>query len=768
MSTFYSESAAPQKQVLEDGTEVYRTCAWSPPGCHGVGCGLRAFVKDGTIVKIEGDPDHPITKGRLCVRCLSLLEVQYHPDRLLYPMKRDPKDRGKDKWERITWDEAYDLIESETGKCKEKWGANSLTYLSGTGREGGRYMRAISSRILATSNECYTQSGFSCMAPRDTVCSCIAGAGYIEYDYANGLPGTYDDPEYELPKYLLMWGRDPLRSNPDGTWGHSIIEMMKRGTKLINVDPRMNWLSTRSEYVMQLRPGTDNALAFGLLWVIIHEDLYDHDFVDKWVYGFDEFKERVDEYPLDWAAEVSGVPAELIRTVAHCLAKEKPVGLYMGLATDQNPNGVSIVHNLYALAALTGNLDIPGGTNVGYTITLDFGQSKFCSQADKLPPAPLTQEQRESTIGIKKYPIYPLLVNKAVPDELLNTLETDEPYPIRFCWVGHTNPIAPTNSAQPNRWHKALKKMDFTVAADIFMNPTHMALVDLLLPLTTFLEHDGYTVPLMGEHPGPVAAMIKVIEPLGECKSEFQIAHELGLRMQPEYFAAPGNKYESSEEYLNQDLSKVVGFDHTWQELKEKVVITRRPDYKKYERGLLRPDGEPGFNTTTGKIELYCLTFAAIGGDPLPVYEEPRFSAYAKPEWAEEYPLILTTGARDWASFHSEHRQVATLREIKNGPLVEINPKTAEKYGIRHGDMVVLENPWGACQMQAKLTPIVTEDVISADHGWWFPEEDGEEPNLFGVWKANINLLVPHNEIGPFGFGALYKSLPCKIYRADN
>lgn len=764
MATFIHESASPRVRVLEDGTEVHRTVVWSPPGCHGVGCGMLAYIKDGKIVKIEGDPDHPVTKGRLCVRCLSILDIQYHPDRLLYPIYRDPKDRGKDKWKRISWDEAYDIIEREVKKCKEKYGDNSLIYLSGTGREGGRYMRAISSRVLKTSNECYTLSGFSCMAPRDTVCSCIGGAGYIEYDYANGLPGTYDDPEFVIPKYILMWGRDPLRSNPDGTWGHSIIELMKRGTKLINVDPRMNWLSCRSDYVLQLRPGTDNALAFGLLWVIINEDLYDHEFVEKWVYGFEEFKERVNQYPLDWAAEVTGVDAELIRTVAHCLA-EKPWGIYMGLATDQNPNGVSIVHNLYALVAITGNLDIPGGTNLGYPITLDFGQSKFVSKADNLPPPPLTQEQRDSTIGMKKYPIYELLVNKAVPDELLNTLETDEPYPIRFCWIGHTSPITPTNTAQPNRWYEALKKMDFTVATNIFMNPSLMALADLVLPLATFLEHEGYTCPLMGEHPGPVGAMTKVIEPIGECKSEFQIAQELGKRMNPEYFCEPGNKYESIETYINQDLKKVVGFDHDWEELRERVVITRRPDYRKYEKGLLRPDGQPGFNTTTGKIELYCLTFAALGQDPLPVYEEPRFSPYAKPEWTEEYPLILTTGQRHWASFHSEHREVAVLREIKPGPLVEIHPNTAKKYGIKQGDTVVIENPWGKCEMEANLRPILKENVIAADHGWWFPEEEPEEPHLYGVWRANINLLVPHNEIGPFGFGALFKSLPCKIYK---
>lgn len=777
MSTFINESTAPQKQVLSDGTEIHRTSPWSPPGCHGVGCGVRAFVKDGVITKIEGDPDHHVTKGRLCVRCLKVLDIVYHPDRIVHPMYRDPKDRGTDKWKVISWDEAYDIIEREIVKCKEKYGPNSLSVLTGTGREAGRYMTNTSARVCVTTNQCYTMSGFSCMAPRDTVCSMIGGGGYIEYDYANGLPGKYDDPEFEHPKYLLNWGRDSLRSNPDGTWGHSIIELMKRGTKLINVDPRINWLGTRAEYALQLRPGTDTALAFGLLWVLINEDLYDHEFVEKWCYGFEKFKERVNQYPVSWAAEVTGVPEEDIRAVARCLA-EKPWGLNMGLANDQNPNGVECVHCLYAIVAITGNLDIPGGTNLGWNITLDFGGNEFdnvdgvagSKKRESLPPNPVTKEQRESTIGINQYPIYKLLLGKAVPDLFLETIESDEPYPIRFCWILHTNPVAPTNSSQPRRWHDALLRMDFVVAQDIFVNPTISAVCDLFLPLATWLEHDGYTTPLMGEHPGPVSAMIKVIEPLGEAKSEYQIIEDLSKR--PAYYKNfhiedGSTKFESPGKYISEDLTKLVLFGRDWDYLSEHVTVMRKTEYRKYERGLLRPDGQPGFNTTTGKIELYSLMFASVGGDALPSYEEPRFSAIAKPEWAEDYPLTLTTGARNWASFHSEHRQVRALREIKPYPVVELHPNLATKHDIVDGEWVVIENPWGKCYEKAKLSTRLKEDVIMADHGWWYPEKDMNEPSLGAVWASNINELVPNNEIGFYGFGALFKSLPCRIYKAD-
>ena len=773
---WHEDTVKPRVTVLEDGTEVYRTSPWSPPGCHGVGCGVRAFVKDGKVVKIEGDPDHPITQGRLCVRCLRVLDIEYHPDRIIHPMFREPADRGSDKWQCVSWDWAYNRIDEEIAKCKEKYGPNSLAMFTGTGREGGKYMTNISARVMVTTNQCYTQSGFSCMAPRDTVCSMIGGAGYIEYDFANGLPERYDDPEWVQPKYLLNWGRDSLRSNPDGTWGHSMIELFKRGTQLITADPRVNWLSTRALYHMQLRPGTDTALALGILWVLINEDLYDHDFVEKWCYGFDEFAARVNEYSLEWAAEVTEVPAEMIRAVAHCLS-EKPWGINMGLANDQNPNGVQSVHCLYAIVAITGNLDIPGGTNLGWNITLDFGGNSYDNvegvagqnKVEHMPPNPVTQEQRDSTIGLNRYPIYKLLLGKAIPDLMLETLETDQPYPIRFVWIFHTSTITPTNTAQPSRWHDALQRMDFIVDQDIFMNPTNSALADLELPLATWLEHDGFTNQLMGEHPGPVSAMIKVIEPLGECKSELEICMDFAKNpLYRQNFVLDGqSKLDSVDQYLTEEASKLVNFPHDWADMKEHVQICRHAQYEKYAKAMLRPDRQPGFNTTTGKIELYSLMFAACGGDPLPSYEEPRFSKYAKPEWAELYPLTMTTGARNWASFHAEHRQVKMLREIKPYPAVTIHPKTAREYGINDGDWVLIENHWGKCYEKAKVSPIVKPDVIQADHGWWYPEEDMNEPNIGGVWKSNVNDLIPNNEIGFYGFGALYKSIPVQISKAD-
>ena len=173
--------------------------------------------------------------------------------------------------------------------------------------------------------------------------------------------------------------------------------------------------------------------------------------------------------------------------------------------------------------------------------------------------------------------------------------------------------------------------------------------------------------------------------------------------------------------------------------LKEKVVYQREVNYRKYETGRLRPDGQPGFNTPTGRIELYSTMFRQFGEDPLPYYEEPQQSPVSTPELMDEYPFVLTTGARTYAYFHSEGKQIPLLRELNPDP------------------------QFGKCELKARVVPVVKPGVVHAQHGFWFPEEDGEEPHLFGVWRSNINELVPHKNVGKLGFGAPFKCLICKV-----
>ena len=401
----------------EGDLNVTSGCAWTGPGCH-MGCGVIMYTdQEGKFVKCEGDPEDPWTDGRLCMRCLDAPEVTNHEKRLLYPMKRDPKDRGKDKWERITWDEAFDTIAEKVAYYKENYGAESILMQGGTGREGGPMLPAYAQAALGTPNASQPLSGYSCYIPRVAGTTYVTGVAYPEMDYAGGLPGRYDDPMFKLPELIVFWGKEPLPSNGDGLFGHAAIDMMRRGSKLMSIDPRVNWVSTRADWHLRLRPGTDAALGMAMLNVIIEEDLYDHDFVDKWCYGFEQLAERVKEMPAEKAAEICDLDANQIREAARVYAAAKPAQIAWGLAIDQKSNGVQAGHCIMALEAITGNIDVPGGQLIGDVndgLELGFGWNN------------LGPELQSKILGIKEYPAYVGLVLNAQCDMVLDALEAGD------------------------------------------------------------------------------------------------------------------------------------------------------------------------------------------------------------------------------------------------------------------------------------------------------------------------------------------------------
>ena len=737
----------------EDGLTVTRGCAWSPPGCHPTGCGIKTYVNSaGELVKIEGDENHPVTGGRLCVRCLTMRDYVYNPDRVLYPMKRAREDRGKNKWQRITWDEAYDTIAEKVAYYKENYGAESILVMGGTGREGGPMLPAYAHACLGTPNACYTQSGYSCYIPRVAGTTYVLGATYPEMDYAGGLPGRYDDPQFKLPELIVFWAKEPLPSNGDGLFGHAAIDMMRRGSKLMSIDPRVNWVSTRADWHLRLRPGTDAALGMAMLNVIISEDLYDHDFVSKWCYGFDQLAERVATMPVEKAAEITGVDADLIRDAARAYAAAKPAQIAWGLAIDMKSNGMQAGHCILALEAITGNIDVPGGQLIGDVndgLELGFGWNN------------LGPELQSKILGIKEYPAYVGLVLNAQCDMVLDALEAGDDakyYPFKMGVFEDTNFLAGTCAAQPKRWHDAMvKNLEWCFGIDVWMTPTIQATCEIFLPLSSTVEHDTVVYTHYGASPIMAGAVNKSIT-VGDCKGDCEIFYELGKRCMPINF----DKYKDYYDFL---ADYRLGYKKTFEELREEVVHqkTEMCGYRKYETGRLRPDGKPGFNTPTGRVELYSTMFRQFGEDPLPYYEEPQFSPVSTPEEFEKYPFVLTTGARTYCYFHSEGKQIPYLREMNPDPLIEINPQDALKYGVADGQWVEVESPFGKCVLKAKVSQIVKPGVVHAQHGFWFPEKDPEEPSLYEVWRSNINELIPHFMVGKLGFGAPFKCMICSV-----
>jgi len=723
---------------------VVRTIARTGPGCH-EGCGVLLYVKDGKLIKVKGNPASPFSRGHLCPRCAALPQVVYHPDRLRYPLKR-VGERGEDKWERISWEEAYETIAGKFNQIKEEYGAESVIFCQGTGRDIMPYLTRLAFTFGSPNRFCFGPlHGQACFLPKVVTATSTLGHVVVA-DASQYFPDRYENPDWKVPGCIIIWGNETTVSSPDGFLGQWIVECMKRGSEIIVVDPRKTGLASRAKIWLQIRPGTDAALALGMLNVIINEKLYDEEFVREWTHGFDELSKRVQDYPPQKVAEITWIPEEKIVAAARMYAAGKPSSIQWGVAIEQNKECVPTIQAITDLWTLTGNLDVPGGNIIP---SRNFGMDKLRTWGAEI----LAEEQWSKTIGSADYP---LLQRAMWPkgEALIDQMLTDKPYPVKATWIQTTNTFA-CGTADAKRTYEGFRKLDFTVVVDLFMTPTAMALADIVLPAAAYPERDG--IGLTGGVASFVGTINKAIEPVGECKSDMQINLELGKMLNPEAWP-----WRDVREMFNEMLEPT---GMTFEELREKGFIYDSFEYKKHEKGLLRSDKKNGFRTPTGKVELYSTVFAEAGLDALPYFEEPPESPVSTPVIAREYPLVLTTGARVKSFFHSEHRQIPSLRRMNPDPITEIHPETAQKLGIEDGDWVFIENKHGRCRQKAKLTDGIHPRVVHSQHGWWFPEKPGAEPGLFGVWESNINLLLPSGWTGRSGLGYPFKSQMCRAYK---
>lgn len=725
--------------------------------------GVLATVENGKVIKLRGEPGHPVNQGWICERSKAFIEHLYHEDRLNTPLKRTGS-RGEGKWEKISWEDALAEVAAKLEQIRSESGPEAVASIGGTGRGFSETFKIRFMNLFGSPN--HANAGQWCSVVSRQIHAAIYGAGASR--------------AVKPPcKCAVIWGGNPAEAFACIFPQH--IKAKRSGTRYIVIDPKYSETASRlADHWLKLRPGTDAALALGWINVIIEEQLYDRDFVERWCHGFDRLKERARKYPPKKVAEITWIPEEQIKQTARLYATSKPASIIWGVKSDmQGVNVTSITQAKCILRAISGNLDVIGGDMLsGPCEKANYGA--LMEYMDLLPAG-----QRQKQLGAQEhklwcYPGYELVQAVAKPywygkglsagflpachePAIWTAILDSKPYPVRALICGACNPLV----AYPNtkRIYNALKSpnLELSVVAEQWMTPSAM-LADYVFPITSWLEHPQlYTQTFQGS--GSAVSMgQRVVEPLYERRSDYEFYRGLGMRLgQEDYWR---RSLEEEWNYCLQPLLSDLGLKSS-EEFAVKQRFWSPPPVEKRYAQIDPQTGKPkGFATPTGKVELYSTILEKLGYDPLPNYIEPPETPVSSPQVAEKYPFILITGARFRPMHHSEHRQIRSLRRLYPFPTVEINPDTARQLGIGEGDWTVIETLRGKIKQKAKLTSRIPPRMVECQHGWWFPEEIGDDPNLFGVFDSNVNVLTPDTEdfCDPATGAVTFGPLLCRIY----
>jgi anaerobic selenocysteine-containing dehydrogenase len=658
--------------------------------CMGL-CGIDAHVDNGRLVRVTPMKEHPI--NRLCVKAQAMADWLYSPERITHPLRK-----VNGAWHEVSWDEALGIISEKLAAVKENYGAKALVVHTGQPIIGTEVTRMAIRFCSLYGTPNYTSAGSLCFAAKGL------GHGLTLSNRMFSL-----SPSYGETGCIVVWGRNPQESKVDEQ--ANVLAAYRRGAKLIVVDPRATPLARRADLHVQLRPGTDCALALGLLNIIIGEDLYDREFVERWTIGFDKLAGHVKDHPIEAVAGITGVPAAKIKQFARLYAQTKPATITQGVSIDHSPNGVQNSRAIAILVAITGNLDVVGGN----VYSAPLGQSSLRVKGI------VNVNQAVSA----DFPIYNKFTSEATAMPVADAIITGRPYPVKALLVQAANPALAWPDSQKVR--QALESLDLLVVSDLFMTKT-AKMADIFLPAAAFLENK-FILDYATEGMALIVLSQKAVEPPPGCIEDRQLWVELGRRMgYKDYF--PWQNADELFSYLLEPSGV------TLEQLEQNpggIVYRRLDQQRKYE--------QEGFSTPSGKVEIFSQVLADYGYDPLPTFTPPE------PQ-TEGYPFNLITGTRTIGYSHSGYRNLARLRKLVPEPLVDINPQSAKGLAIADGEPVVLESPRGSITLKAKLTGDVPAGVLSIQHGW-------EE--------ANANILTSNQPQDPISGYPGLKTVPCQV-----
>jgi anaerobic selenocysteine-containing dehydrogenase len=644
-------------------------------------CALLTTVENGRAIKVEGAPDHPTTRGTLCTKVARYLDRTYSSERVLHPLRRaGPKGAGR--FERIGWDEALDTIAARfTAIAASPDGPQAILPYSYAGTMGLLQYCSMDRRF-------FHKLGASLLDR--TICSSAGKAGYVAT--IGATIGT-DLEQFENAKLILIWGSNPIVSNLH-LWSR-VQEAKRRGAKLIAIDPYRSQTAEKCHVHLAPLPGTDAALALGVMNVLVAEDLLDHDYIARYTLGFEQLAERLRDYPPQRVAEITGLEADDIVALARDYGTIKPAVIRLNYGMQRHAGGGMAMRTAACLPALVGAWRDPaGGALLSSSGTYPV-DSKALERPDLIWNNPRTINM--STIG--------------------DALHDAKDPPIRAIYVYNSNPVAV--APESVKVVSGFSREDlFCVVHDVFLTDT-ADYADIVLPATTQLEHVDVHSSYGHLY---VLANNPAIAPVGESKANTEVFRLLAERMG---FEEPCFR-ESDEDIARHAF--VAAHPHAqgldWETLKQEGWQRLNVPAQ------FAPFAEGNFPTPSGKCEFYSETLRRQGVDPLPTYTPPRESVASNPVLARQYPLaMISPPARN--ALNSSFANLPTFLESEKTPHLEIHPDDALARGITTGDKVRVFNDRGALVLTARVSDRARPGVVVALSIWWRKlSPDGTNANM--------------------------------------
>jgi anaerobic selenocysteine-containing dehydrogenase len=720
-------SSAPESSPLR---VVHTVCSHDCPDSCGV---LVTVNAEGRAIKLQGDPSHPVTRGFLCGKVAKYLDRVYSPERILYPLKRKPgvnkaplvRGREHEAFERVSWDEALDGISTRLKETAERYGPESILPYSYAGTIAllgyGSMDRRFFHRLGASQLD-------------RTIC---AEAGGVAWNLAYGKKIGTPPEDFRLARLIIAWGAN-IHGNNIHLWP-MIVEARRNGARLIVIDPYRTRTAALADWHIAIRPGTDAALALGMMHVILREGLEDHEYIDRMTVGFEQLAERVREYTPERVAAWTGLTAGEVEQLAREYATTQPAAIRLNYGVQRNENGGANVRAIAMLPALTGAWKHRGG---GAQLSTSGGfawNKKDVERPDLMLASPLGRPSR--------------MVNMSALGQALTELGSqpgDGPR-VHALFVYNSNPgaVAPNH----NSVVRGLARPDlFTVVHDIFFTDT-TDYADYVLPATTFLEH----IDIQGAYGHYFVQLSnQAIEPPGQARSNVWLFGQLGERMgfeeegfrdTPEAIIRQGLGIGRGNGHGTNGHSTNPGMEHiTLEDLRERGHIPLS-----FHREGWQPYTSLPVPTPSGKIEFYSEQLAAQGLDPLPAYVPPIESRWGS--GAERYPLeFLGRKGDNYMNSTFANLEGHRKMEAANRRRLEMHPDDARARGIEDGDAVRIFNDRGSLRMTAMINGSVPQGVVAGRLDWAKLHPEGE----------NVNVLTSER-LTDLGGGATFYSVLVEV-----